>query len=188
MSRADDAEKPPEPEGRIVMDEPSIHIPPPDKPWELWTPVIILAVGFLALLASAIVLVQGMGALGAGVRFVLVVLAFVLVVLVQVPITLAMVYVLAAFLGISFGLLRSALLKLAAINIFFLGFSLVGEVCGHPILAQVALIPICWYLFGSLFDLDIWETLASMFGFVVLGSTLYHIIRPVVAGAAGWFG
>jgi hypothetical protein len=96
-------------------------------------------------------------------------------------------YLLAAILGISYGLVRSAGLKLAAITIFMLGFTAVGEACGHPFLAQLGLVPVSWYLFGSFFDLDVWETLVSMFGFYLLGAAFYSIVGRVVAGVARWF-
>jgi hypothetical protein len=179
MSRVDDGEESQEPEGRIILDEPPIHVTP-DSPREFRRPLFILAVGLVALLASAITIGGGVGALEAG-------LLFAFVCLVQVPITIAVMYLLAAVLGISYGLLRSALLKLAAITIFVIGFSLVGEVCGYPILAQMALLPLSWYLFGSFFELDVWETLVSMIGFCLLAGAFYSIIRRVVAVALGWF-
>jgi hypothetical protein len=182
MSIEEKGEESSEPEGRIIMDDPLIRVAPADSPREFAIPVLLLAIGFVALLSSAIAIGgRGRGALAAGVLFAL-------VLLVELPLTIAVISFLGATLGISYGLLRSALLKLAAITIFALGFSLMGDAFGHPFLTQIALMPVSWYLFGALFELDAWETLVSMIVFSLLGATFYHVLGWLVDGALRWLG
>jgi hypothetical protein len=180
MSSVDDGDESQEPAGRVIIDEPAIRVPP-ESPREFLTPVVLFVIGLIALLGSAIAIHGGAGALAAWVLF-----AFVC--LVQVPITIAGMYLLTALLGISYGLLRTALLKLAAITAFVLGFTLLGDACGYPILTQFLLLPVSWYLFGALFDLDVWETVMSLLGFFLMGITFYQFVGHVVTRAAGWFG
>ena len=181
MSIEEDREESTEPEGRIVMDEPPIRVAQ-ESPREFAVPVLLLAVGLVALLGSAIAIGGGgRGALAAGVLCAL-------VLLVELPFTIAVIAILGATLGISYGLLRSALVKLAAITIFALGFSLMGEAFGHPFLMQIALMPVSWYLFGALFELDAWETLVSMMVFSLLGVTFYHVFGWLVDGTVHWIG
>jgi hypothetical protein len=161
MSIEETGEESTEPEGRVIMDDPPVHVPQ-ESPWEHSIPVRLLAFGFIALLGSSIAIGgYSRGALAAG-------MLFALVLFVEVPLTIAMMYVLAAVLGISYGELRSAVLKLAAINIFLAGFWLMGMEFGHPFLTTLVLVPLSWYLFSRLFDLEFWETMVSIIGFPLL--------------------
>jgi hypothetical protein len=193
MSIEENDEESPEPQGRVVMDEPPIHVPP-ESAWEFRIPVILLAVGSVALLGSAIASVAGgLSALKVQSDWVMttylaatMVFGFVLLVLVEVAVTIAMMYVLAAVLGISYGLLGSAVLKLAAINVFLPALWLMGTYAGHPILTSFALVPLSWYLFSSLFDLDYWETLVSVGAFPLLLMAFDKVIELLLGGAVGW--
>jgi hypothetical protein len=180
MSSVDDGDESQEPAGRVIIDEPAIRVPT-ESPREFLTPLVLLVIGLIALLGSALAIHGGAGVLAAWVLFAL-------VCLVQVPITIAGMYLLTAVLGISYGLLRSALLKLAAITTFVLGFTLLGDAFGYPILTQFLLLPVSWYLFGALFDLDVWETVVSLLGFFLMGITFFELIGRVVPGTARWFG
>jgi hypothetical protein len=145
---------------------------------EFRVPAIVFAVGFVAFLASAFAMSGGAGALTHGV-------SLAVVLLVQIPVTIAGMYLLAALLGISYGLLGSAILKLAAITMCVAGFSMAGDALGHPILARLALAPIYWYLFSLFFDLDAWETLMSFLAFCLLGTVLGQLVERLVGVVAG---
>jgi hypothetical protein len=145
---------------------------------EFRVPAILFAVGFVAFLASAFALSGGAGALKFGV-------SLGLVLLVQIPVTIAGMYLLAVVLGISYGLLSSAILKLAAIAMCVAGLSMAGDALGHPILGRLALVPIFWYMFSLLFDLDAWETLMSLMGFCLLGTVLGQLMDRLVGVVVG---
>src|SRR5947209_6583074 len=88
-----------------------------DAPRPEWiVPTVLLVVGLL-LAGSGIFLQEG----AAGVTGLLIVIAANLV---TVPITIAAMYVAAAVLGTSFGTVGMAILKLAAINVLYLGIVL----------------------------------------------------------------
>ena len=148
------------------------------SPLEFRVPVILLVIGFTALLASAFVIGGGAGAFSAGIQLAL-------VLLVELPITIAGMYLLAALLGISYGLLRSAILKLAAITMLGAGSSLAGVASGYPLMGELVIIPLLCYLFGLLFALDIWETLISIVGFCLLGMIVDRLLEWLVGGAIG---
>jgi len=149
-----------------------------DSAREFRVPGILLVIGLTAFLASAFKIGGGAGAVSAGILVAL-------VLLVELPITIAGMYLLAALLGISYGLLRSAILKLAAITMLAAGSELAGIAFGYPLLGDLVIIPFLCYLFGFLFALDIWETLISIVGFCLLGMVLDKLLEFLTAGAIG---
>jgi hypothetical protein len=167
MSSDDDAEVSEEPMGCVVSFDRPIEVARV-SPREYRIPLILLEGGFVVWLAATIATHGGAGALAAG-------KTLSLVFLVQIPLMIAGLHLLAALLGISYGLLQSAILKLAAITLLGLGLSGLGEAVGHPIIALLAVVPLSWFLFGFLFELDPWETLVSVFGFCFLGSMLERL-------------
>lgn len=80
--------------------------------------------------------------------------------IIAVPLSTAGLFIAAPLLGVSFGDIRMAILKLAAINTLTLSIAITaGQGGAHPLLGQVIAAPIGWGLFKWLFDLDFSETL-----------------------------
>lgn len=80
--------------------------------------------------------------------------------IIAVPLSTAGLFLAAPLLGVSFGDVRMAILKLAAINTLTLSIAITASQGGaHPLLGQVIAAPIGWGLFKWLFDLDFSETL-----------------------------
>ena len=149
-----------------------------DSAREFRVPMILLLIGRLTVLASAFKIGGGAMAASAGILVAL-------VLLVELPITIGGMYLLAAQLGISYGLLRPAILKLAAITMLAAGSELAGAALGYGIVGELVIIPFLCYLFGYLFALDIWETLISIVGFCLLGMALDKLLEFLTAGAIG---
>jgi hypothetical protein len=145
---------------------------------EYQVPLILFSIGFVALLGSAIALTGWSGVVWA-VFFILAVL------FVQVPITIVGMYILGAVLGIGYGLLKSAVLKLAAIEMVVASILVTGVVVGYPAVALLILSPLAsWALFSVLFDLDARDTIASGIGLWVLGVALNAILRIILSAGA----
>jgi hypothetical protein len=107
------------------------------------------------------------------------------VLFVQVPITIVGMYILGGVLGIGYGLLKSAILKLAAIMMVVASISLVGLALGYPGIAQLIFCPLAsWTLFSVLFDLDARDTIASGIGLWVLSLALNAVLGFILAAAA----
>jgi hypothetical protein len=134
-----------------------------DHSWlEFRAPLIVLGVGLVGLFVAAIAFAGT-----AGFRWAT---AYVLAVLfIQVPLTIVGMYVLGAVLGISYGLLKSAILKLAAIMVLVAAISFGGLATGYLGFARLILVPIAsWTLFSTFFDLDVRDTVASAVGLWLL--------------------
>jgi hypothetical protein len=125
------------------------------SPGEWLVPTALLVVG-LMLALSGIFVHEG----AAGVRGLLILIAVNLAV--TIPITIAAMYVAAAVLGTSFGALGTAILKLVAINVLYLGIVLTGTFVGAPVIGLVVGVVVSWVLFSFLFDLAWYETLISL--------------------------
>lgn len=134
-------------------------------PLEFRIPLVLLVIGLISLFVSALVLEGPAEAVGS-------ILGAFIVLLVQIPLTILALYILASILGISYGNLWSAILKLAAITIFVEGLAFAGMMLGFPFLSMAILIIVSWFLFSLLFQLDVWETFYSLLG-------LWIISRPI---------
>jgi hypothetical protein len=84
-----------------------------------------------------------------------------LVLAVYVPLTVAAMYPTAALLGMSFGFLKTAILKLAAITVFTLSLNQVADWWGYPVVGWIVAVAVSLYLFSYAFDLDFVETLLA---------------------------
>jgi hypothetical protein len=145
---------------------------------EFQAPLILFSVGFVVLLGTTIAMTGGSGIVWA-------VLFMLAVLFVQVPMTIVGMYILGGVLGIGYGLLKSAILKLAAIMMVVASISLAGLALGFPGLAQFILCPLAsWTLFSILFDLDARDTIASGIGLWVLGLVLNAALGIILVAAA----
>ena len=142
-------------------------------PREFTIPIILLVIGLICLFVSALVLEGPAEAVGS------VVGAFIIL-LVQIPLTILAMYILASVLGISYGDLFSAVLKLAAISIFVEGLAFAGALLGFPILSRVILILVMWFLFSWLFGLDFWETFYSILGLGLISGAINWLISTLL--------
>jgi hypothetical protein len=137
-----------------VRDEPEAGVAEPTPEWV--EPAVLLGIGLL-LAVGGVFVAGGAAAL---------LLSVVLRLAITVPISVVGMFVAAKMLGISFGTLGLAILKLAAISVFTLGIVATGDMTGWPVAGILIAIPVGWLLFSRLFDLDFLETLWSL---VIIG-------------------
>jgi hypothetical protein len=104
------------------------------------------------------------------------------VLVIQIPVTILAMYVLASLLGISYGNLGSAMLKLAAISIFVEGLAFAGTLLGFPLLSRFLLVPVSWFLLSWLFDLDFVETFYSILGLGIIGGAINWLLLMILSG------
>ena len=143
---------------------------------EWLVPTALLVVG-LMLALSGIFVHEG----AAGVRGLVIVVAVNLAV--TVPITIAAMHIAAALLGTSFGTLGTAILKLAAINVLYLGIVLTGALVGVPLIGLIVGVVVSWVLFSFLFDLAWYETLISLLIIGVIHFIAGRFLEAVVISA-----
>jgi hypothetical protein len=106
--------------------------------------------------------------------------------LVTVPLSIAGLLITAPLLGITFGTIGMAILKLAAINVLSLSIALTAIFAGAPALVGYALAaPIDWFLFKWLFELEFSETMIVL---TVIGLIQFLANLAVTAAQlrAGW--
>jgi hypothetical protein len=128
---------------------------PGDTP-EWIAPTIILALGLVLSIGS---LAVAGGREGAASGFAIVGIRL----LTAVPLGIAGMFIVAPLLGITFGTIGMAVLKLAAINVLTLSLVLNVEFAGGPALIGYALAAlVMWFLFMKLFELDFSETMISV--------------------------
>jgi hypothetical protein len=149
-----------------------------DDPREYKIPIILLVIGLICLFVSAFVLEGAAEAVGS-------VLGAFIILLVQIPLTILAMYILASLLGISYGNLFTAILKLAAISIFVEGLAFAGTLLGFPIMSRLILIMVMWALFSWLFDLDFWETFYSILGLGLISGAINWLITTLLHRAQG---
>src|SRR5262249_31330211 len=95
---------------------------------------------------------------GAGMVLVYVVVQMV----VSVPLSIAGMFVAAPLLGVSYGTVGLAILKLAAITALTNGIAITAELLGAPPVGYVIGLGASWFLFGQFFQLEFQETLVSL--------------------------
>jgi hypothetical protein len=116
-------------------------------------PAIILALG-LVLAVGGMAVTKGRDGFAVGL------LVVTLRLVVTVPFSVAILFVAAPLLGVSFGPITTALLKLSSISVLTLGISMTLQFGGMPgFMASSLVAPIGWGLFKWLFELEFTETL-----------------------------
>lgn len=83
-------------------------------------------------------------------------------VVVTIPITVVTLMVTGMALSIDYGEWKIAIVKLAAISTFNNGLIWLGQWLGIPMIMLCVCVLVCFGLFMSLFELDTWETNASL--------------------------
>jgi len=122
-----------------------------------WTmPSIVLGIGMVLTFVCA------MGALKSAGGGVLSFLFLTLGILVSIPITIAALMVVGMACGIEYGRLGPAILKIAAISFIANGIMYLGEWIKFPLIVFPISCFVTFGLFMTLFDLDTWETNASV--------------------------
>jgi hypothetical protein len=142
---------------------------------EYHVPLILFSLGLIGVIGAAIALA------GAdGIKWAATYVGALL--LLQVPLTIVGMYVVGAVFGISYGLLKSAVLKLAAIQMVVAAITLGGLAMGHPFIALLILAPIAsWGLFAVLFDLDGQDLVYSAIGLWALG-WIFRLLLDAILG------
>jgi hypothetical protein len=102
---------------------------------------------------------------------------------VTTPITIAAMYVAAAVLGTSFGTLGTAILKLTAINVLYLGIVLTGTFLGVAGIGFAVAVVVSWVLFSFLFDLAWYQTLISLFIIGLIHFVAGRLLEAVIVNA-----
>lgn len=148
----------------------------PESAWEVKIPLLLLIIGMVILIAGSFLFTDLVETL-----YVLASIALIL--LLYVPLTIAAMYIVAVLLDISYGFLKTALLKLASITIFSVSLNHLGEWFGVWILGWLFALAATYYLFSSFFDLDIHDTVYSVIGI----SVIRFFLGLLVAGILGSF-
>jgi hypothetical protein len=155
---------------RPVPDE----TPEPGATPEWIAPAIILGLG-LTLSVGSLAVAKGHEGAAAGLKLVG------LRLFVAVPLSIAGMFILAPLLGITFGSIGLAILKLAAINVATLSIVLNTTFAGGPeFLGYGLAAPIAWLLFQWLFALDFNETMIS----ITVIDLIQFLAHLTVAGVA----
>jgi hypothetical protein len=141
----------------------------PASPWEWKIPLALFVIGVIVLVAGAALLDSASPSAT--------VLGIALLLVVNVPLTIAAMYLAANWLGLAFGYLHTAILKLAAISVFTTSLDQLGSWLGQPLLGWLAAIAISFYLFSYFFDLDFNETLLA-----VVAITAIQWVLLLIAG------
>jgi hypothetical protein len=129
--------------------------PLPASVWEWKVPLALLLVG-LTVLALGTTTAEASSGLAATL------LGMAMILVLHVALTIGAMYLTARLLGVSFGLLKTAVLKLAAITVFTLSLNQVGDWLGQPLLGWLVAVAVSLYLFSYCFDLDFLETLLAV--------------------------
>jgi len=143
---------------------------PASSPLELKVPIVFFVAGFL-LFTSTALLTKGFAF-----AFAASVIAFILL-LVQIPITIGMLYLIAGVLGISYGSLFTAVMKLAGLTMLLEGVTFACGLLGIPqLLMRFLLAPVSWFLFSLFFHLEIWETIWSILLLMLTNALINFLI------------
>jgi hypothetical protein len=149
---------------------------PGPTPLEWKVPLLLLVLGVAVIVGAALGLPElGLAELRGAAE---VLLEVALRLAVGLPVTIAALFLVAAVLGITFGPLNSAVLKLASISVFSNALVLVGMLLGQPLIGWLVALVVSWYLFSLFFDLDLQETAVSI---VLLGLIQYGVVLMVGA-------
>jgi hypothetical protein len=123
---------------------------------EWLAPTIILALG-LTLSVGSLAVAKGQEGATAGLILVGLRLLF------TIPLSIGGMFIVAPLLGVSFGSITMAILKLAAINVLTLSIVLNVEFAGgHAMFGYALAAPIVWLIFKWLFELEFNETMISL--------------------------
>jgi hypothetical protein len=95
-------------------------------------------------------------------------LGIALTLIVYIPLTVGAMYLTASLPGVSFGILKTAVLNLAAITVFAHAPNQVADWLRHPLLGWLAAVAASLFLFSYCFDLDIRETVLSSVAILVI--------------------
>jgi hypothetical protein len=148
------------------------------------TPAILLAIGLLLLAASTAVAAGPGGSVAA-------LLLVTLKVVLTIPVTIGAMYVAAWILGISFGTVGTAVLKMVAIDVFVLGAAPFILTAGGLLLGLLGIlvsalsipllaIGLCMWLF----ELDFWEAFFAGIIMWLVGAAA-NVVISTLLGAAG---
>jgi hypothetical protein len=141
-------------------------------------PAIILGLG-LTLSVGSLALMKGREGAADGLLLVGLRLLF------AVPLSIGGMFIVAPLLGVSFGSIGIAILKLAAINVLTMSIILNFEFAGTSGLLGYGLAaPVAWLLFKWLFELEFSETMISMW-VIGLIQFLANLTLTAVALRAG---
>jgi hypothetical protein len=146
-----------------------------DALWEWQIPLALVIVGFITLMIGAFVAYGSSGIAGA---LALIVLSLVL----YVPVTVAAMYAVASILGVSFGFLNTAILKLAGISLFTLSLRLLGHGLGFPIIGWLAAVIATYVLFSYCFYLEAMDTIKSVVLISLIGGGLQFVVVGILGG------
>jgi len=130
---------------------------PEDREAPAWlVPTVILVLGLLLTVGS---LALAKGQEGAAVGLAIVAGRL----LMAVPLSIAGMFLVAPLLGISFGTIGLAILKLAAINVTALAIVMNVQFAGGlTIMGYAIASPVMWLMFKSMFELDFNETMIAV--------------------------
>src|SRR5207248_2782986 len=86
---------------------------------------------------------------------------------------------------ISYGSLGAAIVKLVGLLLFIDGLVFAGGLLFAPVLAWLLMVPVSWFLFSLLFDLNSRDLVCSVVGLWVLRLLLWLLLVQIalVAGA-----
>jgi hypothetical protein len=163
-------EKPRRKKRRRIEDEESIE---PSETPEWVAPSIILGLGLVLSVGS---LAVAGGTVGAAVGAIIVVLRLVT----SVPLGIAGLFIVAPLLGVSFGTIGMAILKLAAINVLNVAIMLMADFSGAGMIGFAFGAMINWLLFKWLFELEFSETMISL---TIIGLIQFLATLTVTAAA-----
>jgi hypothetical protein len=150
------------------------------KHFEFTVPIVVLIIGIV------LSIVGGLGA-AKGVSGIFVFVALCIFVAIYVPLCCGALMVVGVLLGINYGRLVPAILKLSAITFIANGLTLIGESMKLP---GFLVFPICCFIsfgmFMTMFDLDTWEANASAGALNVMNflANMVLLIFIVVGDAA----
>lgn len=142
--------------------------------WEKKAPLILFGIGLLILLIAAFAVGGPRGTAGA-------LIALAIILALYLPLTVAAMYIVAGILGVSFGILKTAILKLAAITLFTAAIDQVGAWVGLPVTGFLVAVAASFFLFSYFFDLDARDTILSVILISVLRWCLGLVVAVMVA-------
>jgi hypothetical protein len=146
----------------------------PASLWEWQAPLGLLLVG-LAMIAGAAYSAAGTSALVHALVHVGVIL------LVFVPFTILAMIPVAALLKISFGILKTAILKLAAITTFTTALQMLGALWGFYFFGLFLAVVVSYFLFSKFFDLDARATVLAVILIAVIRILAWMLVASLLA-------
>ena len=145
--------------------------------WETKAPLALFGIGLLILLIAAFALEGPTGTAGA-------LIGLTIILAIYLPLTVAAMYIVAGIIGVSFGILKTAILKLAAITLFTAAINQIGDWLGFPISAWFVAVGVSFFLFSNFFDLDARDTVYSVILISVIRFCLGMLVAALVAALA----